>query len=119
MLVPTFAPAPSLTALRSPWPCAVPTHEATIANEVRPDLSSADIERAKAMNAKMSAVIRILVGPDGKVQDTRLIKSTGNLTLDVAAMRAARASTFNPKEIDCRPVSGVYRLPFVFALPGP
>lgn len=114
--VPTY-PATSPTPFRSPWPCPVPNYEAVIAKAVRPDVSSTDIEKAKEMGAKMSVVVRIVVGPDGKVKEATIYKSSGNMTLDYAALQAARASTYKPKVIQCKPVSGVYQFPFSFVSP--
>jgi TonB family protein len=105
---------PSPTPLASKWPCAVPTHEAKILKRASPHVSSATVAQAEAAGAKPVADVRILVGPDGSVQEASIYTTSGSAALDSAAIATAKASTFTPKVIYCKPVSGVYQFPVDF-----
>jgi protein TonB len=72
---------------------------------------------AARMRASGRAVISVLVGPNGRVQATKVIKSTGNPFLDDAATSAARDTTFSPPTKRGVRVSMYTVMSFDFALP--
>jgi TonB family protein len=53
-----------------------------------------------------AATVSVLVGPDGKVEKTTIVKSSGNFQFDMASLSAAKRSTYTPKTVDCTPVEG-------------
>ncbi|MBV8530327.1 MAG: energy transducer TonB [Candidatus Eremiobacteraeota bacterium] len=57
--------------------------------------------------APLYATVAVLVGPDGKVEKTSIYKSSGDLSFDMASIRAARESTYKAKIVDCHPVEGI------------
>jgi TonB family protein len=48
------------------------------------------------------------VGPSGNLVGTKIYKSSNNMAIDQAALRAARQSTYSPKLVNCQPVEGDY-----------
>jgi TonB family protein len=57
---------------------------------------------AKAISG--SAVLRVLVGPSGKVEDAQLLRSSGEPELDSAALEAVRAAAYDPARRNGKPV---------------
>jgi protein TonB len=88
--------------------CDTPNREASIINAYSPQLSYDQLRQAKADGAGDSIQVRVLVGPDGSVQQVAMFKSSGNDVLDNAAMAAAKQSVYTPKLANCRPVIGAY-----------
>lgn len=62
-----------------------------------------------------TAVVLILVGPDGVPVDVKLHQSTGSADLDKAAIDAAKAWRFNPQIKNGKAVEGYARVPVTFA----
>lgn len=60
----------------------------------------------------------LLVGPDGRVVDVRVEKSSGYPALDAAAVEAARGWRFKPAEKAGQPVTAWYRTSVRFQLDG-
>ncbi len=56
----------------------------------------------------VTVLVEVIVDEYGKVQSLRIKTSSGSLALDDAAMRAANATTYSPKIVNCKPVSGTY-----------
>ena len=81
--------------------CLKPNTDAFVTKAVKPELPH-------GMTVSGSANVEVIVGPDGHVISTTLIKSTGNATVDHAAVQAARNSSYSPKIVDCKPVQGKY-----------
>jgi len=52
--------------------------------------------------------VLVTVGPDGGVRAANISKSSGNMMSDLAALRAARASSYAPKVVNCVAVTGDY-----------
>ena len=101
----TSAPA-STAAPGTPKPsCANPNVEATVTNAVSPDYP----ESAKDLGlGAVTVQIEVTVGPSGNLIGASVYKSANNMSLDQAALRAARQSTYSPKLEDCKPVQGSY-----------
>ena len=91
-------PAPVATG-----PCI---QEPQIVNEVQP------VRPASLPNTMFAAIaiVKVLVGTDGSVEQATISKSSGYPAVDAAVLKAARATTFSPKVVDCKPVEGVYLL---------
>jgi TonB family protein len=52
------------------------------------------------------ATLNVLVAPDGTIEKVEVIKSSGNLSFDMASVQAAKRSVFRPEMLDCKPVEG-------------
>jgi TonB family protein len=52
--------------------------------------------------------VEVTVGPSGNLLGAKVYKSSSNMAIDQAALRAARESTYSPKLIDCAPSQGDY-----------
>src|SRR5579872_2043490 len=94
LLLAQATPAPS------PDPCL---HEAAIVipvmSEFPPSFRPAGPVTVEAM---------VLVGPDGAVESATISHSSGYSAVDAAVISAARASSYSPKVVDCKPVEGRY-----------
>ncbi|MBV8331825.1 MAG: TonB family protein [Candidatus Eremiobacteraeota bacterium] len=55
-----------------------------------------------------TAEIQVSLDAAGRVTDVRVYRSTGSMSLDRAAMNAARRSTYAPQIVDCQPAGGTY-----------
>jgi TonB family protein len=94
---PTAAPA-----------CLNEATEAAVLYEAQPKVSAQTLSQAKAAGAGSVAMVQVLLGPDGKVQDAKVYQSTNDADLDAAALAAARNSTYAPKMVYCKAYRGVY-----------
>ncbi|MBV8147488.1 MAG: TonB family protein [Candidatus Eremiobacteraeota bacterium] len=85
--------------------CANPNAEATVTSPVQPDYP----ESAKDLGlGEVTAEIEVTVGPSGNLTGASIYKSSGNMAIDGAALRAARESTYSPKFVNCEPTTGDY-----------
>ncbi len=68
----------------------------------------------EADGAEGIAQIEVFLDEKGRVQDTLIMRSTGNSALDAAARTAATKSTYQPKCVDGKPVAtqAVFRSEF-------
>jgi TonB family protein len=98
----TAAPGPAATAKPA---CANPNVEATVTNAVQPDYP----ESARDLGlGAVSVEVEVTVGPSGNLVTASVYKSSSNMSIDQAALRAARQSTYSPKLINCSPTTGNY-----------
>jgi|HubBroStandDraft_2_1064218.scaffolds.fasta_scaffold228580_1 TonB family protein len=99
----TAAPA---APVETPKPaCANPNVEATVTSPVQPDYP----ESAKDLGlGAVSVEVEVTVGPSGNLVTASVYKSSNNMSIDQAALRAARQSTYSPKLINCSPTTGNY-----------
>jgi TonB family protein len=77
-------------------------------------LSASYPDLAREAGVEGLVVVRVLVGPDGRVHDAVVVKSVP--MLDAAALEAARRATFQPALLNNRPVSCWVAVPFRFRL---
>lgn len=54
------------------------------------------------------------IGPSGNFIGGYIVKSSRNTAIDEAALDAARASTYSPKVVNCKPVRGSYYFRITF-----
>ncbi|MBV8721080.1 MAG: energy transducer TonB, partial [Candidatus Eremiobacteraeota bacterium] len=94
------------TAPGTPKPaCANPNVEATTTNAVPAEYP----ESAKDLGlGEVTAQVEVTVGPSGNLINATIFKSTNNMAMDQAALRAARQSSYSPKLVNCQPVQGDY-----------
>ena len=102
----TPAPAAGTAPPGTPKPsCANPNVEATVTNPVQPEYP----ESAKEIGlGAVTVQVEVTVGPSGNLVGAKIYKSSSNMAIDQAALRAARESTYSPKLIDCAPSQGDY-----------
>jgi TonB family protein len=55
-----------------------------------------------------TTLVKVELEPNGSIRDASVAKSSGAPILDMAAVAAAKASTFSPEIRDCAPVAGSY-----------
>lgn len=100
---PVATPAPTATPAPKPA-CAVPNADATTVNAAEAEYP----EVARQQGAVGSAAIKVTLDAAGHVTSVDLSKSAGNASLDEAAKRAARASTYSPEIVSCVKTAGSY-----------
>lgn len=54
-----------------------------------------------------TTLVWIDVGPNGKIQNATIYKSSANMMLDRGALEAARSSSYVPMTVDCQPTKGL------------
>lgn len=99
----TGTPVPSSAPTEPPKPaCSVHDTPASVSNVVSPETpESADGQGGTAQ-------VRVSLASSGAVVGVAIYKSTGNMLLDRAALRAARVSTYRAETRDCAQVGGDY-----------
>lgn len=60
--------------------------------------------------------MQFLIGVDGTVQDTKVAKSSGNASLDQAAINALSKCRFKPAKVDGKPVEQWREVKYVWSL---
>jgi periplasmic protein TonB len=118
----TSTPAPSAPATTAP-PAAQPVAPPQAMRAPKP-VSHVDCsipqpdypEAARRRGESGTAVVRFVVGVDGRVESTELLRSSGYTRLDNAALDALRSSTCHPSLDGGVPVRVVFEQPFVFGL---
>jgi bla regulator protein blaR1 len=75
-----------------------------VVNAVMPDIP----ESVLKTHPHASVIVAVTVTADGRASELRLVKATGNPTIDAAVARAAEHSTYKPAIRNCKAVSGQY-----------
>jgi len=75
-------------------------------------------DMARTAGIEGSAVVEALVDVDGSVADARILKPSGNASLDQAAVDAAMRAKFSPAMQRDKPVRVWVSIPFRFTLTG-
>jgi TonB family protein len=83
--------------------CKNPKAPVQAVNPVAPDLP-----RSQWPSRKVSAVVRVDVGADGKAHGARIAQSSGDANVDRAVVTAAEKSTYSPKIVGCVAQAGTY-----------
>jgi TonB family protein len=89
----------------SPMGSTCPTTEATVISATEPVFP---LGTMNMLNGPVTVLAMVTVAVDGSPKAESIIKSSGFKTVDDAALRAARASTYKPKMFNCEPVQGTY-----------
>ncbi len=85
--------------------CPNPNVNATTTNPVQPDYP----ESARDLGlGPVTVQIEVTLAASGNLISASVYKSANNMALDQAALRAARQTTYSPKLVDCKPVTGTY-----------
>jgi protein TonB len=98
----TAPPTPQPTP--TPRVCGRPNSEARTVRAVEPDYP----EIARERGAVGVAQVRVTLSATGAVRDAAIYRSSGDNSLDLEAVKAARASTYTPAFEDCAAVGGQY-----------
>ena len=85
--------------------CEYPDKDAKVLVAQPPNLSDSWLKKA---HPKGEALVDVELDPQGKVVKTKIAKSSGNATVDKAAIEAARTSTYAPATRNCQGVPGRY-----------
>lgn len=93
------------------WVVEVKPQPVTIPKPPYPDL-------ARQAGIEGQVVVKALVDVDGSIVDAEILKSSGNISLDQAAMTAARQSKFTPAKQRDQLVRVWVSIPFKFSLTG-
>jgi protein TonB len=94
---------PSLTPTEPPKPqCSIPHAAASVVDAVSPSTPEGADDQTGTVQ------VRVDLAPSGAVVAATIFRSAGNLLLDQAALRAARASTYRAETRDCASVGGSY-----------
>lgn len=74
-------------------------------------------EKAQQANVQGRAVVKFVIGKDGKVTDASIFQSTSSKELDEEALRVVNAMpNWQPGEINGEPVKSYFTLPVTFRL---
>ena len=98
-------------ASAAPGPTDMCRHEAFVSTPVKPFIAGLP---QNVLDEGGTAEVQVIVEPDGSPK-VSVYRSSRFLALDMAVLRAARASKYEPKMVDCKPVEGTYI--FRFDLP--
>lgn len=81
------------------------------------DCEKPDYPAKAARNGETGTVsLALLIGPDGRVSDSKIQKSSGSRELDRAAQNALSLCTFKPAMANGAPTSGWGRMAYVWTL---
>lgn len=97
--------APVVAACRSPY------QDAALVQFVQPAYPQSARELGLGV---VNAKVVVTLSPTGTLISASIYQSAGNMSLDQAALSAARQSTFSPKIVNCEPVTGDYLLSVTF-----
>ncbi len=84
--------------------CLTPNSDATTAKAIAPEYP--DIDKQQGVSG--TAVIRVDLDASGFLVNAAVASSSGDATLDAAALTAARASTYLPEKRNCQDVPGSF-----------
>lgn len=106
-------PAPVSTAPPgTPKPaCKTPYQDATVVEQAQAEYP--DSARDLGLG-EVQVYVTVTVGPTGNLLDAKVTRSANNMSLDNAALAAARQSTYAPKIVDCQPTTGSYNFIVTF-----
>lgn len=102
-------PPPSHPLARNPS-CDTPAVEATMRSAAVPRYP--DLARAAGVTGTVG--IAVTLSPTGDIVATSIDSSSGSVPLDLAALEAARASTYTPRIVDCKAVPSTYIFKAIF-----
>ena len=117
----TGAPAPGpgetpiplvYVASEAPLPCAKPYASAGVVKAIEPDYP----ETAAYVHAQGTSLVLVNLLDDGSVDHTSIFNSSGNISLDAAAVASASHSTYSQAVFRCMPIAGAYifRADFIY-----
>jgi|SRR5579884_843791 len=85
--------------------CKTPYQDATVVQQATAEYP----ENARELGlGEVQVAVQVTIGPSGNLVNAKIAQSANNMSLDNAALAAARQSTYAPKIVDCQPVQGDY-----------
>lgn len=81
--------------------CAKPNVPASVVKPAVP-------EYPLGASPRGDVIVRVTVAANGDPVATSIVRSSGDAAVDRSAVRAARASTYSPKNAKCVAVTGTY-----------
>jgi protein TonB len=106
------APDRAAAAAQVPPQPAPPSQQPSVAQDCAPPAFPAGTQQARMSGVSMMA---FLVGSDGAVRETRLLKSSGYAILDEAAQAALKLCRFRPTLKDGQAVAAWQPVQYVWA----
>jgi len=100
------------TAAQAQAQPAPPSQQPSVAQDCAPPAYPPGTQDARMSGVSMMA---FLVGSDGAVRETRLLKSSGHAVLDEAAQAALKLCHFRPALKDGQPVAAWQPVQYVWA----
>lgn len=99
--------APPAPPAPTPAACPDPNQQAHVVDQAQPDYP----EQAEEMNlGPVEVVVIVTVGPSGNLVDASVQSDPShNSSIEREALRVARATTYAPHLINCKPVTDEYR----------
>jgi TonB family protein len=85
-------------------------HDGSIASSARAVLPS-DVHIAQPV----TALVKVTIGTSGQLMDAAIQQSSGIISVDQAALDAAKRSTYTPKFVSCKAVVASYIYKLVFS----
>lgn len=103
-----------------PTPAATVVAQACLQHDISPAVTATadpvDIPAdARASKASGIAAIQVQIDPAGRVSAATVAQSSGNAGLDDVAVRMAKAATYTPGLVKCKPVASVYTFKVQFS----
>lgn len=107
----------------APWvvldtPVIVAISDADFLNRVQPNYP----EMAKEENIQGDVTVKLVIGPDGSVEEAWVDESSGSDMLDGASISAARSSVFKPAHLPTayggQAIAATYIIVYTFSLSG-
>jgi TonB family protein len=83
--------------------CATPNAEPKAIDPAAPDLPKSEMP-----SHKVSAIVAVTVGANGKPMGAKVSQSSGYPKVDQAVVTAAEKSKYSPKLVNCSPVQSTY-----------
>lgn len=85
--------------------CAVANADGRVIRQITPDYP----DSARDLNiGPVTVTMKVTIGPSGALEGVALLHSSGNTDIDKAALDAARQSTYAPRRVNCKNVTGSY-----------
>ncbi|MGB6986888.1 MAG: TonB family protein [Candidatus Aquilonibacter sp.] len=95
-------------------PTPPPTPVATCVSPTREAQVLVDSQPTYVVQYPITVLVLVTVGPTGNFVDAHILRFSGDIAVDQAALRAARLSQYPPKLMNCEPVMGavIFRAQF-------
>src|SRR3546814_11284580 len=110
----TLFRSPAKAAEGPPAPITPPDFNADYLNNPAPRYPV----ESRRLREQGTVAIKVLVGPEGTVQELKLAESSGHSRLDKAALSAVRKWRFAPAKQAGKPVAAWVNVPIPFVLQG-
>lgn len=104
---------PSATPKPSPTPNCATSDTVALLTQTPPPPDIAPDARGAATNG--TTTVRVSLDANGTIQQTAVVQSSGNTSLDLVAVSMARAARYTPATHACKPIASEYMFKARFA----